>query len=65
MSKGARGSLGMKRVMRGMSQAQAAAAIGVSNVTLSKWENGRAKPSADSLMKMAKAYGTTIDELLN
>ena len=65
MSKGTRSALGMLRVKRGMSQAQAAAAIGVSYVTLSKWENGRAKPSADSLIKLARAYACTVDDLLN
>ena len=58
-------SLADRRVKLGLTQEEAARRIGVHRVLLAKWEGGKNKPSADNLVKLAKTYGTTIDELLN
>src|SRR3970282_1109022 len=46
------------RIMSGLSQAQFAAALGVSKRTLEQWEQGRRKPSgaAKTLLKIAERY---------
>lgn len=48
----------------GLLQRQVAAALGVSMGTVAMWDTGRNKPRADMLPKIAKLYGTTVDELL-
>lgn len=39
-------------------------ALDVSDATVYYWENGKTKPTADNLIKLAKLYGCTIDDLL-
>ena len=51
------------REARGMTRKQIADAVGVSEVAVYYWENGRQKPSADKLPKLAELLGCTIDEL--
>ncbi len=45
-----------KRKQAGLTQRQAAAMLGVSDKAVSKWENGRAKPTTDVLRKLAVLY---------
>ena len=53
-----------QRQKRGLSQSELAALLGVSNKAVSKWENGRAKPTTNTLRKLAAVLGTDVDELL-
>ena len=52
------------RVNAGLSQKAAAAEFGVSNKTLSKWENGQSYPKADQLQRMCIRYGVHYDDLI-
>ena len=47
----------------GMTQIEAAAAIGVSQGAVSSWENGNAYPKGDRLLTVAKVYACNIAEL--
>ena len=38
--------------------------IGVSKAALSIWENEKGLPLVENLLKLAKLYGCTVDELL-
>jgi len=53
-----------KRCRLGLSQAQIAELLGVTNKAVSKWENGKSKPSTNIIRKMAVLFGLSIDELL-
>ena len=53
-----------KRKLCGYSQTQLAQFLGVTNKAVSKWENGRAKPTVDTLRKLAAVLGTDIEDLL-
>ena len=53
-----------KRKAMGLSQEQVGMLVGVSSKAVSKWENGRAKPTTDTLRKLAKLYETPIERLL-
>lgn len=53
------------REARGMTRKQIADAVGVSEVAVYYWENGRQKPSADKLPKLAELLGCSIDELFD
>ena len=46
------------------SQIEAAVAIGVTQGTISQWENGITHPTGDRLRLVAEVYGSTIDELM-
>lgn len=52
------------RTKRNMSQGDLAEALEVSRQSVSKWENGNATPDLDKLVKMAKLFGVTLDELV-
>ena len=41
-----------------------AEALNVSRQAVSKWENGTADPSTSNLLKLAKLYGVTAEELI-
>ena len=47
-----------------MTQEFVAEAMGVSRQAVSKWENGTADPSTSNLLKLAKLYGITAEELI-
>ena len=47
-----------------MSQAELAELIGVTNKAVSKWENGKAKPSVDNIRKLADLWKVPVEELL-
>ena len=53
-----------KRKQAGLTQRQAAAMLGVSDKAVSKWENGRAKPTTEMLRKLSVLYKTPIEQLL-
>ena len=53
-----------KRKLAGLSQSQLARLIGVSDKAVSKWENGKAKPTTDTLRKLAVLFQISVDELL-
>ena len=51
------------RVNANLSQKSAAIAIGVSNKTLSSWENGVTTPTADYIPVICNLYGVPYDQL--
>ena len=48
----------------GETQNDLAEALGISNRTVSKWENGESEPDCRTLMELARHYHTTVDTLL-
>ena len=53
-----------KRRKAGITQKQAADAIGVQQSTISMWESGNSVPTVQTLLKAAEVYGCTAAELL-
>ena len=53
------------RTEKNMSQLDLADALEVSRQSVSKWETGAAVPELDKLVKMAKLFGVTLDELVS
>lgn len=49
----------------GLTQAELAETVGVSEKVVSKWECGETKPSAEVLPALADAFGCTIDSLFD
>ena len=47
-----------------MTQEFVAESLGISRQAVSKWENGTADPSTSNLLKLAKLYGTSPEELI-
>lgn len=47
----------------GMTQAQLAAALGVAQNHISRWERGTVNPSADTLRKMAEIFSCRMDDI--
>lgn len=52
------------RKMAGLKQVAAAKAIGVSQASISDYENDVIEPRASIVMRMAQVYGVTMDYLL-
>lgn len=52
------------RTSRGKTLKQVEAETGISNVNLSRWENGKVLPNIDFCVKLADYYGITVDELI-
>ena len=52
------------RNRKGLTQAEVAAAIGVSPVVYSRYETGSRQPSVDVLVQMADIFGVSVDHLL-
>lgn len=52
------------RINVGLAQKAAASAIGVSNKTLSGWENGKTFPNVQQIEKMCEIYSVTYDDLI-
>lgn len=52
------------RTERNMSQNQLAKAMEISRQAVSKWENGTADPSTSNLLKLAKLFGLSPEELI-
>ena len=53
------------RKKAGLSQAEAAAQLGVSSVAVCHWETGKHHPRGKLLLEVARVYGCTVDELLS
>ena len=49
------------RLRKGLTQADVAAALGVSSVVYSRYETGKRQPSIDMLIQMADIFGVTVD----
>jgi len=52
------------RCEAGLTQLELAQKLGVTNKAVSKWENGKAKPTTDSVRKLSALYGVSVEELL-
>ena len=52
------------REAAGLKQTELAEKIGISTVTLSRYENDGREPRATDLLKMSELFGCTVDELL-
>lgn len=52
------------RKSRGLLQEEVAKEIGIDRSTVAKWETGKAKPKADTLIALSALFNCTIDELL-
>ena len=52
------------RLRKVLTQADVAAALGVSSVVYSRYETGKRQPSIDMLIQMADIFGVTVDFLL-
>ena len=52
------------RTRCGMTQEFVAESLGVSRQAVSKWENGTADPATSNLLKLARLYGITPEELI-
>ncbi len=53
------------RKEKGMTQADLAEKLGVTNKAVSKWETGEAMPETALLLPIAQIFGVTVDELLS
>jgi DNA-binding XRE family transcriptional regulator len=53
------------RMFRGFKQEHLASKLGISRITLSKYENGRTKVPANTLCQIAKTLNRTVDEIVN
>ena len=52
------------RIRCAMTQEFVAESLGVSRQAVSKWENGTADPSTSNLLKLAKLFGLSPEELV-
>lgn len=57
-------SFSSAREKAGMTQTEAAKALGVNQSSVSLWESCKTQPRSAQLPKIAKLYGVTVDELL-
>lgn len=56
-------SLASARVNKGLTQKDAANALGVSNCTLGNWETGRSFPTPPMIHKICELYGIHYDNI--
>ena len=52
------------RIKSGKSVLDVQKALDVSDATVYYWENGTTRPTVSNLMKLAKLYDCSVDELL-
>lgn len=57
-------ALKRSRAVAGMTQAEAAAKLGVAQSTISCWERGKSVPSVSDAISMSHVYGLPLDKLL-
>ena len=50
---------------KGITQEQFAETLGVSNRSVSRWENGRNMPDFDLLLQIARYYDVSVEEILD
>ena len=66
MNQAAIGSyIAKKRREKNLTQEQLAETLGVSNKTISKWENGKCMPDYSIIQKLCDALGVTLPELMD
>ena len=53
------------RLLAGLTVAEVAARVGVSDGAVKSWEAGRRTPTAATLLRLADALGVTVDDLLD
>ena len=53
------------RLIEGMTQTELAGKLGVSHVSVCKWETGKCFPTAKRLKEIANALNTTVEELID
>lgn len=53
------------RIEKNFTQEQLAEALGVTNRSVSRWENGNNMPDLDILIELSKFYGVGVDEILD
>lgn len=58
-------TLKLLRVNKGFNQDELGEKIGVSQITISAWEQGKAKPSAKNIYKLAKIYAVEPTVIFN
>ena len=52
------------RMKAKLTQGELAIKLGVTNKAISKWENGKAKPTTDTLKKISILFNIPIEKLL-
>lgn len=52
------------RMEKGLTQTEVAVATGIPQYSISDWEIGRKAPMFAGILRLAKFYGVSIDELL-
>ena len=52
------------RIRAGLKQIEVEKKTGISNKSLSNWENDVSKPSAEDLIILSNLYSTSVDELV-
>lgn len=57
--------IAQKRRAKNLTQEQLAEKLGVSNRTISKWENGKCMPDYSIIQKLCDALGVTLPELMD
>lgn len=53
------------RLEKGLTQFSLSKDFGVSKMTISAWENDKQEPSIDDIIKLARYFDVTTDELLD
>ena len=53
------------RTERALTQEQLAELLGVTNRSVSRWENGRNMPDFDLLMELSRRYDVSVEEILD
>jgi len=53
------------RKIKSMTQEAFAAEVGVSRQSVYKWESGQSYPDVEKLLKIARTFGVTVDDMLN
>lgn len=57
--------LAAQRKLKGYTQSQVAEKLGISNRTLSAWEQGRSYPDILTLPALAELYGVAVEDIVN
>lgn len=52
------------RVKKGLSQARLAEVVGVTQQTISNWENGSGEPCASEILGLSRALGISVTKLV-
>jgi len=53
------------RDRKGFSDSQVSEATGIPKSTFSDWKQGRSNPKLEKLLKIAKLFGVTVEELVS